>query len=288
MARCAQSGKPFDVQRFAGRYATSRFAAAARKWLADHATTVVRESFSPAPPLAIARSWRRDGTGDSGTVAVDVPTLSLAPARKIDLTGHERRFRVSDDKALVLERADVESGVVNLVRHRRAVTTTLLPARSTPEDGSNLVAWVEPGTAVDIETVEFDYDNASWAKVSIPSIETQVYLPLRAGPAGSLQLGTSLREIIVAPAAKGLRSLVDETPILTALAELKAAGRVITHVSVASPQQADPTEADLAAARINHVEYLLRTNGLDESSITSVVGLFAPAGKNLRVYIFGN
>jgi hypothetical protein len=176
-----------------------------------------------------------------------------------------------------------------LEAHEAVVTTKEYLARAAPSRRAAVVARLPSGTRISIDDVKTGAANDLWVAARLSGEGEAVYLPVSVADAAStpVELGQALREVVALPPVGGLRDLVEPSALRKAIVALRADGRTVTWVSIATGATEDPDEADSRAARLTHVEYLLKRAGIDGRRITSVTMADDLPGPGVRVRFFG-
>ncbi|NMG00886.1 caspase family protein [Aromatoleum toluolicum] len=291
------------IRLFSMRHSVSRHAAAARKWLEDNSLSGLAPRYTLVSPVAVERAWRpvalSSGTTLTPTrVAIVPPTAAFAFRRSLDVEASESVKSLSDR-----ELGLVPSGVTRVaatpskisrdmqvvLAHADVVTTRERAARTAPSSAAPVAARVPFGTQITVTDVKDLGKEGIWVSAYIPGIANELYLPVRAkvGNAAPIELGRSLREIVVRPQASGIPDLVESRPIGEAISTLKAEGRTVTWISIATAAASSSKEADARTMRRFHVEYLLKQFGIDGRRITAVANAADFSDDGVRVRFFG-
>jgi uncharacterized caspase-like protein len=303
------------VSRFLSRHGTGPYGAAARRWLAENpdAPMVRTSAVSPAAPEV---AWvARPGAGIAlpriegvlaprasvalarGPAPAGVPPATDAPAASPpgpaapDGRSAGARLRSIAEEA----RAIAEAGVTDparasaeaLVRLGEGVVTTPVEARTRPRADAPVSRQLGAGTRVVVEGIELDAQKNAWLRGRALDGREFYLEQLRPDrPSGPVEIGEPLAEISVSGRASGLKSLVDEAPLVKAIEELKRNGKGIGWVSIATPKAEAKGQDEIYGLRAIHVRAVLAANGVSRDRITTVEG--APLGSgDLRIRIFG-
>ncbi len=294
---------PQQVDFFSRRQVLSRHAAAARKWLADNSAVKTAAATTVVPPVAVERAWRAFGDATprvailplNNGFAIDRVTDATASRAINSLWDSELGLvgsGTTDFSSLAAAQADVAGlGVprerIVPVLHGQVYPTENLLARAEP-NGQARVVNIPRGTPLDVLGA-VTQGGTTWYNLALPTDQGQTaYVPIERPVAQQpVELGRSLREVVVPPRINGLPELVEQKPIVDALAELKKGGRTVTWVSLATEDTKDETEAALRAIRVSDTIYQLKQNGVDGKRITAAAGLAVSVGEGVRVRIFG-
>jgi len=298
------SGLGARVRYFLRRHTLSRYAAAARKWLNDHPEDVVARGYTHVSPEAVERAW----SATDERLAVRRTQLPIAFRRSLDaaaaaemarLSNHEVGLVPSGTSAAQLRRAWSEPGELPFdVATARAAGDTVLLHRargfSTPAltegirgAGPEQPVILEAGTPLRILSVEPIAPERFVIEAELPDREQPVFLSLpRTAPPQPLELGRSLQEVLV-NASVTLPDLADIGGLEQTLAELRAAGRTITWVSIAAGDAAPGEEPEDLKARVEHVRYALQRGGVSGKRLTAVAGRTDLPSGLIRVRFFG-
>jgi hypothetical protein len=284
-----------NVLRYSYRFSVSRHAAAARKWLADNPPTAQAPRFTLASPAAVERAWRpteQPRVAISPTIAGFAFERSLAPqageaVRALD----DRQLGLvpSGTKASAATPSQIARELQVIEAHGTVVTTKDYVARTAPSPSAPVASRLPFGTRVQVSGVEDRAAEGTWLSAKVPGADQVVFLPVQPADKSRapIELGRALLEIVAPPRATGVRDLVEPGGIDSAITALKAAGRTITWVSIAAAPADDRKEADARAARLTHVEYLLKQAGIDGRRITAVANADDVSGNGVRLRFFG-
>jgi hypothetical protein len=264
---------------FANQYAVSRYAASAKRWLADH--PIVQAGMTVVSPAAIERAWNPGGIAGDVT-RIDGPFGFPAIARMENVAG--ALARRSNAEASPLSPA-AGAAAEALAGHRTVVVAESIDAKSAANEAAPTLTTIAPGTKVAIKDVVTDVHGETWLRVDGPAGDA--YLPTRAATVSAAPLGASLREIEVPPAPWGLSTLIEARVITEAVADLQRGGHSISRVSIASPAAQDRRLRAALAGRIAHALLVLEQAGVPRASTSAVSGLASLSGENLRIRFFG-
>jgi hypothetical protein len=289
------SGRHENVLRYSYRHSMSRHAAAARKWLSDNPETAQAKRYTFISPAAVERAWRPTA---AHRFAIEPVIAGFAFQRTVDAKAG-LAAKDLDDRQLGLVRSGTKVSTVTPVKvaqdiemikaHRIVVAAKDYLARTSPSPTGKAAFPVSMGTPVEIIGVEDSTLEEPWLQVKVPGKDQPVYLPVQPGTktlGPPVELGRPLREIVVPPRPTGIRDLVDPGPLKATMAALKADGKTVTWVSIATAPTADRQEMDARAARRIHVEYLLKRAGVDGKRITEDATADV-SGAGVRVRFFG-
>jgi hypothetical protein len=287
------SHDPDDIARYSRRNAMSIYSAAARKWLADNPKA--SEPSSKIPAVAVERDWSPNSSVRLGLRPSTVPfaferTSDVFAGGTVALSDEQLGLVRSGGSAEDFTPLSAETGFEsNRFRAAgEAITTADLKGHSAPSFSAPIVARVPYGTKLKITSVKSGTPDVTWISAINPSSGEEMYLPAQAAaPANPVELGKSLREVIVPGIPNGLRDLVDKKPIMDTLGLLKRQRDTITWVSIAAGKGKSAREDDELAARIVHAEYVLTLNGVSRQRITAVRGVPDLPSDYLRVRFFG-
>lgn len=319
------SATPQRVKVFAQRHSVSPYVTAAQRWLANHPNNDLTSGFTRASPVAIDRAWRANAEmvairrisvplGFTRSFSADqVPTLRNLSDTEIGLvksgvkpeqiaemrTGEEFVASISP-RAVPREffRNSMAYSLANIDAHRTMVATRPLLGRVQPKLTAEVIANVPVQTVLQIKDVMVGEDEAIWIQATGAAIPFPFYFKLEPGSTPEvLELGRSVKEILVPPRAGSLPDLVDPTPIREALATLKAQGWKITWVSLSTAATVDEAEQEKRAARMSNAEFILKHSDVPlfisgpssniTSRITSVSGREDFSGDLVRIRFFG-
>jgi uncharacterized caspase-like protein len=297
------------VSRFLSRHGTGPYGAAARRWLAEnHDAPAVRTStVSPAAPeaawaarpgvdIALPRiegviaprasvPLARELAPQGGLPAGDRPATSAARPASAQLRSIAEETRaINEARVADPARASAEA----LVRLGEGVITTTVEARTRPGGDAPVSRQLEAGTRVVLEGVELDAQKNAWLRGRSPGDGRRFYVEQQRSdrPAEPVEIGRPLAEVNVSARSSGLKSLVDEAPLVKVIEELKGGGRDITWVSIATPKAEAKAQEELYGLRAVHVRSVLADKGISRDRITTVEGVPLASG-DLRLRVFG-
>jgi len=294
------------VSRFLSRHGTGPYGSAARRWLVENrdAPTVRTSTVSPAAPEA---AWTgRPGVGIvlpriEGAIA---PRASVAMARELDVPAAQApSSAAADDRAAAARlrsvaeetRAIDEVRVADparasaeaLVRLGEGVVTSPVEARTQPRADAPVSRQLPAGTRVAVEGIEVDAQKNAWLRGrALDGRQFYVKQQRPDSPSGPVEIGQPLAEVNLSGRSSGLKSLVDEAPLVKVIEELKQSGRDITWVSIATPKAEAKGQDELYGLRAVHVRSVLAAKGVSRDRITTVEGVPLASG-DLRIRVFG-
>jgi hypothetical protein len=303
------------VSRFLSRHGTGPYGAAARRWLAENPDApLVRTSVvSPAAPeaawasrpgagIALPRiegvlaprasvAIARGPTPAGVPPAMDAPAASPpAPAAREGRSAAARLRSIAEEARAIAEarvadpaRASAEA----LVRLGEGVVTAPAEARTRPQADAPVAQQLGAGTRVVVEGIEEDAQKNTWLRGRALDGREFYLEQLRPDrPSGPVEIGEPLAEVNVSGRSSGLRSLVDETPLVKVIEELKRGGKDISWVSIATPKAEGKGQDEIYGLRAIHVRAVLAANGVSRDRVTTVEGVPLASG-DLRIRIFG-
>lgn len=305
------------IEVFSFRYSVSRHAAAAREWLADNVDKKEASNFTLASPSAIDRAWR---PANASRVGVRRLSLPFAFDRSLD-QGQAAELRKFSDPEIGLvasgtsvqrinqmetggrfftlgttstvsreefSRNSLAFSLANIEGHQKVVATDDFVGRLAPDSSAPPVKLVRFGTRLEINGVTLGPGESVWVSASTPGDTEPFYLKVEPGTSPlPLELGQSVKEIVVLPRPNSVPELVDPLPIEKALADLKGDAWTITWVSLATAPTDDEWERETRFARIANAEYLIKRAGIDGRRVTSVSGREDFTGNGVRIRFFG-
>jgi hypothetical protein len=324
----ALTGGRRRVSVFVQRFSVSRFLTAGRKWLAENPPTNLASGFTRASPIAIDRAWRST-TADM--VAIRRLSVSLAFARSYSENDQQGLRAVSDVEIGLVrsgispnELAELKTGgkfiesisphnelrrdffrnslaysLSSIDTHGIVVATHALLGRAQPEPSARIIASIPAQSVLKIIDVTVAADESTWVHAVGGGSVEPFYFKLEVGATPqALELGHSVKEILVPARHGGIQELVDPGVIKAAIADLKLQGWKITWISLATGATADEFEQDTRDARMANAEYILKhsdipvftskgSNSDIGDRITSVSGRQDLAGGEVRIRFFG-
>ncbi len=298
------SGQRLPVEYFLIRHAISRYAAAARKWLAEHPTGVSAGGYTLASPVAIDRAWRVDS---EESVAVRRTQLPLGFPRLIeqnlsaqirDLSDVElglvpsgttardlRQLVATGGEQLPFDAAATEAlGVAVALREE---TAFLESAAGVDIEGKRMID-IPAGTSLRVLSVERSDNNGITVRARVPYTEWPVRVSLsRSVAVEPLELGQSLLEIAVPPSEGLFFDLANTASLEETTAQLRGSGHVLTWVSLAAGRHRENEDPEDLAARVAHVRHVLSRNGIDSRRVTAIMNMDEVPEGVIRVRFFG-
>lgn len=281
------------VEVYSIRYSLSRYAAAARKWLADNQRGTASQPFSRVSPEAVERAWGRD----ESRVAILPAGVRFAFPRSLDVSAGDT-VRGLDDRALGLVPSGAkprESQSLRLARiaraleaHTQIVSVIDQVARTEPSNAAPVATRIPQGSVITVDGIEQVESDERWLRAEVRGSEEKVYIPVQAArKVEPVELGRSLMEIVVPPRAAGTRDLIEESVIFSVVKKLKDAGLTITWVSIATATPKNEEARDVNAIRRFHAEDVLSRAGIDRIRITAVADANNLADDGVRLRFFG-
>ncbi len=160
-------------------------------------------------------------------------------------------------------------------------------ARTRPQADAPVAQQLGAGTRVVVEGIEEDAQKNTWLRGRALDGREFYLEQLRPDrPSGPVEIGEPLAEVNVSGRSSGLRSLVDETPLVKVIEELKRGGKDISWVSIATPKAEGKGQDEIYGLRAIHVRAVLAANGVSRDRVTTVEGVPLASG-DLRIRIFG-
>lgn len=322
------SAIPRTVRVFAQLNSVSRYLTSARKWLADHPDNDLASGFTRASPVAVDRAWRLTNAEMVAIRRLSVPLgypRSLSEDQKPGLrelsdaeiglvrsgskrnqiaelrTGGDFVASISPRSELRTElyRNSLAYSLANIDAHGTMVATRPLLGRAEPKLTANVIEHIPAKAVLQIRDVTVREGESIWIQANGARDSTPFYFKLEPGGTPEvLELGHSVKEILVPPRPGSLPELVDPVPIKAAIVELKAQGWKITWISLSTAPTADEAEQETRSARMANAEYILKhsdvplfvskgTNSEIGDRITSVSGREDLSGNSVRIRFFG-
>lgn len=303
------------VERYLLSHSVTRHAAAARRWLND--PKCGETGFTAVSPIAVERAFSR-----SSVAMAAVRTLTargLGFPRSIEV-GWEKEVATASDKNLGIvasgttaqklatektgEQYVTSKGIeltsnqtrklaftlASMDLHEDAVTTKSLEARSEPTETAELVSRIKSRTPLKIRGLEEGPNDSVWMKVVTEDVNSPSFIkvdPSFTPKRSVVELGKSLKELIVKPRLTGLPDLIDPQPLKDAVADLRSQGWTITWVSLATGAVNDEQEQAVRDARLAHAKYLLTQLGVPGVRITAVTAVNDFKEDGVRIRFFG-
>jgi hypothetical protein len=236
------------IANFVFEYPTSRYVAAAKRWLEQNKAPT--QNTTKLSPQSIDFSY----VADDPTKRVNVPRID-GPFS----------FNSVELSAVQSSAVSTDIGAV-LGQYGSVVVTRPLSARASPTEKSETLTTVHAGQTLAIEKFTENKDGL-W--LGFDNNGTTAFLPAGRAQIGTAFIGFSIGELTVGPGG-GLESLVDEGPIRDGVEDLKAKGRSISRVSIATNSTNDLRLRRKLAGRAAHTSYILQQLGVPPGAITSI------------------
>jgi hypothetical protein len=288
-----------DIEHFADRHSISRYAAAARQWLADHPKPTVTTDFTRISPSALEIGWIKAGGVAGGKNGQTVKLRSVngpfafprvaKPGDKLPGALHTTDLVLAEDNFPTTSTGRFTTDLAStFVENGKAVISSRIGANAAPSNDAKLVADIKPGAKIDVLGYSTDANNKAWVKAMLPTRSDPVYIPIPTeAKTQIIDIGKPLLEVAVPGAKSGLRSAIDDKVVLDALAKLRADKSSIERVAIASPRTADANMASLYAERVRYLIQMLNEAGIGSARI-STSNASDIDGDNLRLRVFGN
>jgi|EndMetStandDraft_8_1072994.scaffolds.fasta_scaffold42856_2 uncharacterized caspase-like protein len=303
------------VSRFLSRHGTGPYGAAARRWLVENrdAPAVRTSAVSPAAPEA---AWTaRPGAGIAlprieGAIAPRAsvaiargpapagvpPAMDVAAAPAPSSPAAEGRTAARGLRSVAAETRAIDEVRVTdparasaeaLVRLGEGVVTSPVEGRTQPRADAPISRQLQAGTRVAVEGIEVDAQKNTWLRARTLDGRQFYVMQLRPdSPSGPIEIGEPLAEVNLSGRSSGLKSLVDEAPLVKVIEDLKGGGKDITWVSIATPKAEAKGQDELYGLRAVHVRSVLAAKGVSRERITTVEGVPLASG-DLRIRVFG-
>lgn len=280
------------IQEFYYQYSASRHAKACRKWLKDklyNDAENIASTYTWYSPVAIDRAWRATGTEP---VSVNSLGVALAFNRLVEeRTGVVEQLSEGDlgliplgSKPLLTE--TIQSSELSIEAHKNVVTTSEFVARTGLYASSTVR--IPKGAQIQINDVNIENGSGIIVTAAAQGRKTPLYLTLpRLMIRGPLELGQSIKEIVVPHRSESLPGLVDKSAIEKSVEELKAQGWNITWVSLATAATEDESARKTRIMQLANTEFILKQTGIIKQRITSVAGRSDFTADGVRVRFYG-
>jgi len=306
-----------EMALFIRLYSVSRHAAACRKWLDEDLHNGLATASTLASPVAIDRAWR---TTNEERVSVRRLTLPFAFTRSVAADDGMGLWKLSDSEiglvragTSVKELDQLRSGeaylrhfsearlpagdqyrdplafsLASIDAHGSVVSQESLMGRDQPNPSARIIERIRAGTPLQVNGITTGLNESIWVSASTSASSSPFFLrvvPRRTS--APLELGQSIKEVIVPPRLDSIPGLVDRTIIDQAIADMKAQGWKIQWVSLSTAPTYDKHKRDVRAACMANARYLLKNAGVDGRRITSVSSREDFSGDGVRVRFFG-
>lgn len=310
------SGIRDDIDEFVYRHSVTRHAAAARRWLrnskcdaggftavspiaverafvlGDSSVKVVRRLSARAYafPRSMEAGWEKDlvtaGDRNVGIVPSGMTKRQLATEQ----TGAQYLTNIWGIEPTTQQTRKLAFTLASMDLHENVVATKELVARAAPDDNAEVVGHVRPGTQLKILGLVEGPHETVWMQ-AITEAQPSPFL-LKVDPSLApepliVELGKSVKELVVKPRPTGLPDLIDPKSLRETVAELRSQGWTITWVSLSTGAVNDETEQAIRDARLSHAEYLLKQMGIPGVQITAVTAVSDFKEDGVRIRFFG-
>jgi hypothetical protein len=304
------------IKRYTVRHSVTRHTAAARRWLHDHQQPETKAS-TRVSAFAVERLWSiktsepkavrqletsafafpssmEMGLEKEGIVAADKEVgIVRSGSRQRDLalekTGEEY-LTSKGIEATNNELSKLAFTIASMDIHGDVVATRSLTARERPDDTAERVNPIKKGTPLQIQGLAQGPNNSAWMQVFSATNTSPVFVKLEPSFAETrpiVELGQSLKEIIVTAVPRTLPDLIDEKPLIDTVKELKNQGWEINWVSLSTGAVSDETHQAIRDARLAHAQYVLKQVGIPAKRITALTAMDDFKEDGVRIRFFG-
>lgn len=289
-------GTRFAITRFLEIYGTGPYGAAARNWLVTNPTAPDTRP-SAVSPLTAEVAWTTSAGRNVALPRVGgrVVARATSPLRPIDAAAlpapganagtTETTIR---EEAAAIDAARTSQPAIasarTLDRLGGGVVVGSVEARASPKVTAPIVLTLPPGAAVTIDGLTIDGAEGTWLRARTGKDDTSFFIEQKGAPAAPIEVGKAKREVRLLPNPSGVKSIVDETPLVAALDQLRSAGTTVTWVSIATPKAKEPGGEAVFGLQAVYVKSILARLGISRDVVTTSEGA---SDGDIRVRIFG-
>ena len=256
--------------------------------------------YTRVSPIAVDRAWRPGSVGRVSVQRLGLPLFAFS------------RALTEEQAAALRETSDAEIGLLRsgtsprppealayslgaIDTHEKVVATRRLSGLASPSAAAQTVESIPLGSQLLVNGVTVGADSQTYVSASTAYNAKSFFIriPELVAALEPLELGQSVREIVVPPRPDGLPGLVAPEPIREAVEEMRRQGWKITWVSLAAaPADAEgERERELQRSHrlvmLMNAEHILKRAGIEGTRITSVAGREDFSGDGVRVRFFG-
>jgi hypothetical protein len=305
-----------DIDRFVLNHSVTRHTAAARRWLqnpkcdaggftavspiaVERAFLVGRSSMAAvrrlsarayAFPRSMEAGWEKDlVTAEDRNVGI-IPSGTTEKQLATEKTGAQYLTKIWGIEPTTQQTRKLSFTLASMDLHESVVATKELVARAAPNDKAEVVGHIRPGTQLKIQGLVEGPNDTVWMQAMTEGQPSPFLLKvdpsLAPGPS-IVELGKSVKELVIKPRSTGLPDLIDPKPLQDTVAELRGQGWTITWVSLSTGAVNDEREQAVRNARLAHAEYLLKQMGIPGVQITAVTAVNDFKEDGVRIRFFG-
>ncbi len=304
------------IKRYTSRHSVTLHSAAARRWLKEQVVSGTR-GYTFVSPVAVERAWQSltdqvairrletsafafprsiDGSWENSVATATNTNLGVVEAGTTQKHLFEQKVgenylattwgidsTTASDRKLAFSIASIDL-------HETVVTTINLVGRAEPNANAPLVSRIAKGTQLQVQGLAEGADNSVWLRAVTESILSPLFVkidPSFLARRSVIELGESLKELVVNARPNRHPDLVDPEPLRAAVNELKNQGWEITWVSLATGAINKEEEQATRDARLDHAQYVLKQMGIPGVRMTSVTAVSDFKNDGVRVRIFG-
>jgi hypothetical protein len=247
------------VKWFLEYQATSRYAGAARQWLADHPEAPDVSTTSIGPVSAISREL----PGDRVTVAYFDKAIGFPSTAARPWAG--------EAPSLSTKAWSVDN-VAEIIRSEREIVLSRpTEARSQPATPSPSYGMLKPGTVLRVDGVVKERSDLVWLRARESQGSNVIYLPIGRDDLPSKATGLLAAKVRLTSRPDGMKSVVDEAPLMSAIDAVRAAQKEIKWAIIVSGRNETPEQKGLAGLRATYIRSVLERRGISGANTGSVV-----------------
>lgn len=308
---------PEKIQRYTSRHSVTRHTAAARRWLKEQVVAGAR-GYTLVSPVAVERAWRSFTNTQVAVRRLETQAFafprsiegswekSVATATNTDVgvvapgTTAKQLARQKTGEEYLTNNWGIEPTtqadrklaftIASMDLHETVVATITLAGRSEPDAKAPLVSRIPKGTQLQIQGLVEGADKSVWIKAITESNTSPLFVkvdPLLIASRSVVEIGQSVRELVVNARPNSHPDLVDPEPLRATVNELKNQGWEITWISLATGAINKEAEQATRDARLDHAQYLLKQMGIPGVRMTSVTAVSDFKEDGVRVRFFG-
>jgi len=307
-----KTGDPNMIKSFTELHSVTRHTAAARRWLLDPPKPEASNS-TPVSAFAVERAWagnlravRRLEISSfafprSMQVGVEDGLVSAADQEVGLVRSGVTRQELASEKTgeQYLKNLGIEANTKDLQKlaftiasmdvHEDVIAMRSLIARSRPND-NELASEIPKGTKLQVSGIARGANDSVWMKVLTANNTAPMYVkvdPSFVKSRSIVELGQSLKELIVTAVPGSLPDLINERVLTDAVTELKHQGWEISWVSLANGAIEDETKQAIRDAQLAHAQFVLSQLGINREKITALAAVPDFKEDGVRIRFFG-
>jgi len=307
-----KTGDAEMISLFTKLHSVTRHTAAARRWLLDPPKPEASDS-TPVSAFAVERAWtgnlravrrleissfafpRLMQVGEEGEmVSAADKEVGLVKSRvtKRELANEKTGEQYLKNLGIEANTKDLQKlafTIASMDVHEDVVAMRSLIARARPND-NELASEIQKGTKLQVSGLARGPNDSVWMKVLTANSTAPRYVkvdPSFAKSRSIVELGQSLKELIVTAVPGSLPDLIDEKVLTDAVTELKNQGWEISWVSLTNGAIDDETQQAIRDAQLAHAQFVLSKMGITREKMTALAAVKGFRKDGVRIRFFG-